>query len=109
MRFSIFCTIVDSSHLGVIFVVLNSTIQPYQWFNLGLHLRLNYGKLKIIEDDCKEVKECLREMLATWLKRSEDCTKQALEKALLKIDCRMANVLEGKHVIVYNYCQHYMN
>ena len=88
MRFSIFCIIVDvHPHLLLLLKVLRSTIQSSQWFNLGINLGLDYYSLMVIEKDYKEVEECMREMLALWLRGPEEgCTKQALLKAMSKIN-----------------------
>ena len=102
-QWCIFCIIVDiNSHLRVLCVALIS-IQSSQWLNLGIHLGLPYYRLKAIEKDCENVNECMFKILEEWLEgHGGDCTKLALVKALLNIDCKMANRLEGKHVIVYS-------
>ena len=88
-EFSIFCITVDiRSHLAVLLVVLRSTV--CQWFELGLQLGLDYFKLKEIEKNNSEVQECLREMLAVWLKgQGGECTKHTLRTALLNIGCNI--------------------
>ena len=61
-----------------------------EWFDLGLHLRIEHGALKTIEADYRKVKQCMREMLAVWLKgQGGECTKHTLRTALLNIDCRI--------------------
>ena len=61
-----------------------------QWFELGLQLGLDYFTLSVIEKDRRESKECMREMLAVWLKgQGGECTKHTLRTALLNIDCRI--------------------
>ena len=63
-----------------------------EWFDLGLHLRVNYGTLKEIDADNKRVKQCMREMLAAWLNgQGGECTKHTLRTALLNIDCKIIN------------------
>ena len=63
-----------------------------QWRELGVQLGLNYFTLREIEKDRREVKECMIDMLAAWLKgQGAECTKHNLKKALLNIDCRIAD------------------
>ena len=39
------------------------------WFSVGLSLRISYYKLEAIKKDNRDQSmDCLREMLATWLK-----------------------------------------
>ena len=74
----------DISHLADLILPLNCISSD--WFDFGLHLRVNYGILKAIEADNKKVAQCMREMLASWLNgQGGECTKQALERALLKL------------------------
>ena len=69
-------------------IALNCTTS--EWFDLGLHLRMNYGALKAIEADYRKVKQCMREMLAAWLNgQGGECTKHTLRTALLNIDCKI--------------------
>ena len=42
------------------------------WKDVGLALRLHPDSLNDIEADCRDVKSCLRETLATWLKQTYD-------------------------------------
>ena len=64
--------------------------EVHEWFDLGLHLRVKYGALKAIEADYRKVKQCMREMLAAWLKgQGGECTKHTLRTALLNIDCKI--------------------
>ena len=61
-----------------------------EWLDLGVYLRIKHGSLKEIEADYKKVKQCMREMLAVWLKgQGGECTKHTLRTALLNIDCRI--------------------
>ena len=61
-----------------------------QWFELGLQLGLDYFALSVIEKDHKESIDCMREMLASWLKgQGGEYTRHTLRTALLKIDCRI--------------------
>ena len=53
------------SHLADLILALNCIRSD--WFDLGLHLRVDYGTLKAIEADNKKVGQCTREMLAAWL------------------------------------------
>lgn len=42
------------------------------WFTVGMFLKVSYSKLETIrKDQCDKNKECLREMLAVWLKEKE--------------------------------------
>ena len=62
-----------------------------EWFDLGIHLRVNCGALKAIEADYRKVKHCMREMLISWLKgQGGECTKHTLRTALSNIDCSIA-------------------
>ena len=45
------------------------------WKDVGLALRLDPDTLKDIEADYRDVKSCLREVLAKWLKKSYDTTR----------------------------------
>ena len=73
------------SHLADLILALNCIRSD--WFDLGLHLRVNYGTLKAIEADNKKVGQCTREMLAAWLNgQGGECTKQALKTALSKLN-----------------------
>ena len=79
------CVHADISHLSVLLTALKCIRSD--WFDLGVHLRVNYGALKAIEANNKKVNNCVREMLAAWLiGQGGKCTKQALETALSKID-----------------------
>ena len=61
-----------------------------EWLDLGLHLRIDLGALKTIEADYKKVKQCMREMLVSWLNgQGRKCTKHILRTALSTIDCRI--------------------
>ena len=83
-----YCITADISHLADLILPLNCVNS--EWFDLGLHLRVNYGALKAIEADNKKVAQCMREMLASWLNgQGGECTKQALEKALLMLNQRL--------------------
>ena len=73
------------SHLADLILALNCIRSD--WFDLGLHLRVDYGTLKAIEADNKKVGQCTREMLAAWLNgQGGECTKQALKTALSKLN-----------------------
>ena len=45
------------------------------WKDVGLALRLDPDTLNDIEADCRDVKSCLREVLAKWLKKSYNTTR----------------------------------
>ena len=76
-----YITAAGISHLADLILALNCIRSD--WFDLGLHLRVDYGTLKAIEADNKKVKQCMREMLAAWLNgQGGECTKQALKTAL---------------------------
>ena len=78
----LFVSLLQISALILLSVVLRRT--------LGLHLRVKYGALKAIEADYRKVKQCMREMLAAWLKgQGGECTKHTLRTALLNIDYRV--------------------
>ena len=73
------------SHLADLILALNCIRSD--WFDLGLHLRVDYGTLEAIEADNKKVRQCMREMLAAWLNgQGGECTKQALKTALSKLN-----------------------
>ena len=38
------------------------------WFSVGVLLKISYYTLRAIKKDYHESNDCLREMLATWLK-----------------------------------------
>ena len=63
----------------------------YQWKNLGLQLGLGYhSELKVIEKNERDVRDCMMEMLAAWLKgQGDECSKQTLKTALQKIDYKI--------------------
>ena len=64
-----------------------------QWKELGLQLGLDYHSvLNVIEKDRREVKDCMMEMLAAWLKgQGDECNKQTLKAALQEIDCKISD------------------
>ena len=77
-------TAADISHLPDLMIALNYITS--EWFDLGLHLRVKYSTLKAIEADYRKVKQCMREMLAVWLKgQGGECTKHTLRTAMLNI------------------------
>ena len=107
VRFSIFCIIVDiNSHFAILHTVLRSTV--YQWFELGQQLGLDDLILAKIKKENRESQNCMLDMLATWLDgKGGECTKQALVKALLSIDCRINDGIVGKHAIKKMCLIHY--
>ena len=79
-----------SDHLADLIVVLKPT--NCMWFDLGLQLGLNFFELEEIKTNNRDVvRDCMRNMLAEWLKIGKDCTKQTLKTALLKIDCKIVS------------------
>ena len=54
------------------------------WFNVGLFLNVGYGQLKSIRHDYHSQPECLREMLAAWLHKTEDASPAKIVFALKK-------------------------
>ena len=98
MRFLIFCIIADINDLPDLLLVLRSTV--YQWFELGQQLGLDDLILTKIEKENRASQNYMIKMLATWLDgKGGECTKQALVKALLSIDCRINDGIVGKHAI----------
>ena len=80
----------DIKHLADLILVLKPA--NCMWFDLGLQLGLGFFDLEEIKKDNREVvRECMRNMLAQWLKKANGCTKQALKTALLKIDCEIVS------------------
>ena len=77
-----------NTHLADLMVALKDVV--CQWELPGTQLGLTYFKLKEIEKDKSGIQnERMREMLTSWLQGSgEECSKQALETALQKVDCR---------------------
>ena len=58
----------------------------YEWFNLGMYLKVPHATLMKIKTEQRErVEDCKREMLVAWLKSSEVATKHHLIKALQNI------------------------
>ena len=59
----------------------------YQWFPLGIHLGLSHPTLKTIEENqMRQVERCRIDMLAMWLKGSEENrNKQVLQNALTQL------------------------
>lgn len=53
------------------------------WYNIGLALGLTPGTLDAIKAPGKEHKDCLRDMLNTWLRSSSlNCSWEGLRQAL---------------------------
>ena len=77
-----------NTHLAVLMADLKDLV--CQWRELGLQLGLNYFKLREIEKNRREAKECMMDMLAAWLSgQGGECTKHTLRTALLNVDCRI--------------------
>ena len=54
-----------------------------QWYNIGLELEIDPGTLDVIEGNNKDINNCFRAMLTTWLKMDEPKpTLGALAEAL---------------------------
>ena len=51
------------------------------WFTVGLFLNVPYSKLQVVKKNFSDCEECLREMLAVWLKGTE-ASPAALVQAL---------------------------
>ena len=63
-----------------------------QWRELGVQLGVNYFKLKEIDKTHKDIKECMMDMLVSWLTgQGGECTKHTLKTALVNIDCRITD------------------
>ena len=74
------------------------------WFTVGLFLKIAYHKLEVIKKDNRDQSmECLREMLATWL-RGTDASPAALVLALrsagMVVLARKVAIKHGKETIV---------
>ena len=91
-------------------IALNSITS--EWFDIGLHLRVKYGALKEIEADYRKVRQCMREMLVSWLKgQGGECTKHTLRTALSNINCRIVDkitvsdeyIMNTAHYLFTNY------
>ena len=41
------------------------------WFNVGVFLKIACHELEVIRNDNRDSMTCLREMLATWLRRTD--------------------------------------
>ena len=53
------------------------------WFNVGLFLNVDYGRLKSIRhENPHSQSNCLREMLAAWLHKTEDASPMKVAFAL---------------------------
>ena len=72
-----------------------------EWFNLGLALGLHYHTLKQLEIENRGIiGDCMREMLAAWLKRQDFVTKnglpswQVLANALTRPNVNRAELTE---------------
>ena len=66
----------------------------YQWFPLGIHLGLSHPTLKTIEENqMRQVDRGRIDMLAMWLKGSEENrNKQVLQNALRKLTPQLSSV-----------------
>ena len=53
------------------------SIDYTEWKTLGLYLRLNYNTLGAIEEKCRgDVKKCLMECMAAWLKGEDEVCRE---------------------------------
>ena len=72
------------------------------WKTLGVLLGLKKGRLDCIEDQYHNVVDnCMREMLAAWLKTNPSNTEEQLEDALKKIypTCTVRSAHHGKNYL----------
>ena len=67
----------------------------YQWFQLGILLRLSHPTLKTIEENQRgQVERCRIDMLDMWLKGSEENrNKQVLQSALKQLTPQLVSSL----------------
>ena len=83
---------IDDSHLSVLVTALSTV---YQWFPLGIHLGLSHPTLKTIEENQRgQMERCRIDMLAMWLKGSEENrNKQVLQNALTQLTPQLVSSL----------------
>ena len=99
-------------HMNVLFSTVQKSIKlmdvyeelidiSHKWFDLGLRLELEEGKLETIElANPNNPQHCLREMLSTWLKQDSRRTWQFLCAALCSKtvgENNLANTIEAKY------------
>ena len=86
------------------------------WFTVGIFLKIAPFQLEVIRNDTSgrsnQSMECLREMLATWL-RGTDASPAALVQALRSAGMTMLAkkmaVKYGENCDVYDLSIHYLN
>lgn len=70
-----------------------------EWWNIGVFLNLPEGVLKTIAKDNSRSRDCLREMLAAWLKQTHPRpTWKALAEAVKPIDPNLSETITDKYV-----------
>ena len=75
------------------------------WFTVGLLLKISYSELERIKKDNRDQSlDCLREMLATWLKSGEASATElvhALKSAGMSVLAKKIAVKHGKKACVH--------
>ena len=76
--------------------MLTALKQVYQWFNLGLHLKVPYHTLKKIKREQRErVEDSKQEMLVVWLQgQGGEPSKQFLIASLRNMKCKIVEHIE---------------
>ena len=67
------------------------------WFSVGVLLKIRYYTLQAIKKDYHESKDCLREMLATWLIGGNASTAQLVQALRSDGYGVLANKMAVKH------------
>ena len=74
-----------------------------QWYNIGLELEVDPGTLDVIEGNNKDINNCFRAMLMTWLKMVQPKpTLAALAEALQSPTVGFGHLAE--QVLALNDC-----
>ena len=68
----------DDSSLSTIKSTLLSRGSHFSWFDLGLAMGLYYHTLKVIQTECFNDDDRLRDALAAWLRRKDMVPQQGL-------------------------------
>ena len=69
-----------------------------RWLTVGTFLKIDYYKLEAIRNDNHDSMDCLREMLATWLKGNANASPTALVQALISVGMvTLANTVATNH------------
>ena len=69
-----------------------------KWYDLGLKLGITSSQLKEIEEDYHDQKRRKSEMLDRWLRNGENCSWEAIAKALSQIEEQeVANEIRKKY------------